>query len=168
MAANAVPVYLDQMDRLLAPMGFRTIELPGTAEIVFAKAFRHICSDDKYLPISLRIYTSIVGISSRGVGDDAIRVSAWAKTPIMINGVITEGIVMLGGSKRVHRVEHWRENLIKRLTIWKEMIEPLCPECDAPMLLRKPRNGQHWQPFYGCIRYANTAAQCKGTRAYVK
>jgi len=151
MSANAVTITLDQMDRLLAPQGFTTIVLPGVNEVVFAKGL-HIEGEGWKLPLSIRIYTSIEGVVSRGVGEDAIRVSVWTKqqnTP-----------VMLCGSKRVHRVEHWRENLAKRLDAWRDMLDQTCPRCKAPMILRKPKNGQHWQPFYGCCRYPD----CKGTR----
>lgn len=37
---------------------------------------------------------------------------------------------------------------------------PKCPKCDAPMSLRKPKQGgKDFDPFYGCTRYP----ECKGT-----
>jgi len=38
--------------------------------------------------------------------------------------------------------------------------EPYCPECGACMVLKRPRKGQEWEPFWGCDRYPN----CRGTR----
>ena len=30
---------------------------------------------------------------------------------------------------------------------------PQCPECLEPMVLRKPKPGQTWRPFWGCSDY---------------
>jgi ssDNA-binding Zn-finger/Zn-ribbon topoisomerase 1 len=37
---------------------------------------------------------------------------------------------------------------------------PYCPDCGARMVLKRPRLGQRWQPFWGC----NTWPDCSGTR----
>ena len=37
---------------------------------------------------------------------------------------------------------------------------PYCPSCGARMVLRKPRQDQDWEPFWGCALYP----ACKGTR----
>ena len=37
---------------------------------------------------------------------------------------------------------------------------PFCPDCGAQMVLRKPRPGQEWQPFWGCALYP----ECHGSR----
>lgn len=37
---------------------------------------------------------------------------------------------------------------------------PQCPECYEPMVLRKPKHGQTWRPFWGCSDYPD----CQGTR----
>jgi hypothetical protein len=38
--------------------------------------------------------------------------------------------------------------------------QPPCPECGASkMVLRRPRNDQDWQPFWGCRHYPD----CRGT-----
>ena len=37
---------------------------------------------------------------------------------------------------------------------------PYCPECGAMMVLRRPKRGRAWEPFWGCSRYPN----CFGTR----
>jgi len=38
--------------------------------------------------------------------------------------------------------------------------EPYCPECGAQMRLRKPRENQTWEAFWGCSQYP----ECKGAR----
>lgn len=38
---------------------------------------------------------------------------------------------------------------------------PDCPDCDSPMVLRRPKPGQDWDPFWGCSQYRNG---CRGTR----
>lgn len=37
---------------------------------------------------------------------------------------------------------------------------PYCPECGCQMALRKPRNGQAWDAFWGCSQYPD----CRGSR----
>lgn len=36
--------------------------------------------------------------------------------------------------------------------------EPSCPKCGAKMVLRRPKEGQDWDAFWGCGRFPN----CKG------
>lgn len=31
--------------------------------------------------------------------------------------------------------------------------EPSCPKCGARMILRQPKPGQTWKPFWGCNRF---------------
>lgn len=157
MSANAVIITRAQMDELLAPHGFVTISLPNTQELVYAKAYTFISARVNPIKLSLRVYSSIVKETSRGIGEDAIRVSVWTKETINNE----TRIYMLGNSKRVHRVEHWRGNLSKRIANWETMLEPYCPICGAPMTIRKPKNEQHWQSFYGCILYRING--CKGS-----
>lgn len=38
--------------------------------------------------------------------------------------------------------------------------EPYCPKCGAKMILRRPKPGQSWSPFWGCSQFP----ECKGTR----
>lgn len=48
--------------------------------------------------------------------------------------------------------------------MWKRPIKtkpvPYCPICGAQMCLRRPRQDQTWQPFWGCSQYPD----CRGTR----
>ena len=39
--------------------------------------------------------------------------------------------------------------------------EPWCPVCGAKMVLKRPRPGQDWKPFWGCSEYKYG---CRGTR----
>ena len=39
-------------------------------------------------------------------------------------------------------------------------VNPLCPKCQAPMELKRPKAGQKWQPFWGCTMYSVNG--CKG------
>ncbi len=148
----AVTITAEQMDKLLSILNFRTISLPGTKELVYARGFHRLCADGFTLQCSQRVYTTIENGVSRPLGDDAIHVSVWCVAP-------RGDIIMLGGSKRVHRMENWRSNLVDRINQRDEMMKPFCPVCGAPMLLKKPRKAGAWQPFYGCIRFP----QCTGS-----
>lgn len=37
---------------------------------------------------------------------------------------------------------------------------PVCPDCDALMVLRMPKENQTWEPFWGC----STFPKCRATR----
>lgn len=37
---------------------------------------------------------------------------------------------------------------------------PYCPLCGAKMVLRRPRAGQDWPPFWGCSQWPD----CQGKR----
>jgi hypothetical protein len=39
--------------------------------------------------------------------------------------------------------------------------EPHCPICDAKMVLRRPKPGQTWPPFWGCPMWSSG---CTGKR----
>lgn len=88
--AIAVEISLRDMDEFLSRQGFSVISnLPHTREVVYGKVVgANLC---------LRVYTSIEGESSRGVGEDAIRTVLVARV---------EGEVkLIGSDRRVHRVE---------------------------------------------------------------
>lgn len=126
--AHAVVITRDQMEALLIPQGFQAISLPRTVELVYAKIVRNV-DNQAY---SLRVYTSINpdGIS-RAVGADAIRVNTWVKIKDQQQ---VEHILEVGGSKRVHRVEGWRNNLQDRIDHWVDCIGPRCPKCGQIMV----------------------------------
>ncbi len=142
--AHAVAITSSEMNAFLVPQGFKLIPVANTRELVYAKRVSKT--------ISLRVYTSLEADGfSREVGADAIRVVAftWFKNAPR----------MVGGSKRVHRVAGWRQNLQKRLDHWQDMIGPACPLCGLPTNIRQPKAGQTWKAFHGCVSYPD----CKGS-----
>lgn len=143
-----VQISLEDMKHFLEERGFKQIPLPGTVEAVYAKRVYH--NEDSRIQLSLRVYTGISGGVSREKGKDAIRCAVFWRN--------AEGVIkMVGGSKRVHRVEGWRKNLESRLNDVKSMMpEHICDRCKSPMVKRKGAHGE----FFGCLNYPN----CKNTR----
>lgn len=139
-----------EMHEFLTPQTFVQIKLPRTAEIVYA---RRVDTDGKEL--SLRVYTGIdPSGNSREKGTDAIRVNLFMRIPA--RGDAPEKIVLVGGSKRVHRVHGWRENLQKRLDSWLDYLpKETCPSCGLLMIRHKSNGGE----FLGCVGYPT----CKKT-----
>jgi hypothetical protein len=141
MATNYYNISIEEMTAFLTPLGFLQIELnDGTTEAVFGKRV-----DQDNLPLSLRIYTGIAKSGeSRDKGKDAIRV--------VLFGKFNDKPVMLGGSKRVHRVENWQKNLKARIDGWLDyMPKHKCPKCQSPLLVRE--NKQKKSKFLGCANY---------------
>ncbi len=137
--ATAVTISRDDMVTFLTSRNFTQLQIAGTKEMVFGRIV------DKGL--CLRVYTSIAGEESRGVGADAIRCVLFTK---LENG----DVKMVGVDKRVHRVEGWKANLQNRLDTWREMLGPRCPICGKLTTRRKSRRGYFW----GCIGYPT----CRG------
>ena len=147
--AHYTNITAEEMEQFLAAKGFAKIALPGTIELVYGKRVKQ---DD--LQLSLRCYTGIAGENSRKVGEDAIRVNLWMRT--------SQGrLIKLGGSKRVHRVEGWRNNLGKRLDDWLEyMPTHKCDKCGLPMIVRNSSKGK----FLGCSGYPD----CRNAKSIEK
>ncbi len=131
--ATAVEINRRDMDTFLVAQGFQEVQVPGTKERVYSKFV------DK--GVCLRVYTSIVGESSRGTGEDAIRT-------ILVTKVCND-VKIIGGDRRVHRVEGWRNNLQNRLDGWRDQLGPACPKCQGATVRRRSRKG----PFWGCCKY---------------
>jgi len=118
---------------------WQPIQLDGVHEMVYGQRVAH--------DATLRVYTSVVAGESRSKGKDAIRVCLFQRGE--------DGIIRLvGGDRRVHRVEGWRKNLGERLDNWMELAGPDCPKCGKMMANRKSKYGKFW----GCSDYPN----CKG------
>lgn len=137
-----------EMEEFLIPQGFKAVSLnDSTVELVYGK---RIIQDD--LQLTLRVYTGInPSGDSRSVGQDAIRVNLFMRT--------NEGrIFKIGGSKRVHRVKGWKNNLQSRLDGWIEYLpKHKCDSCGLPMIPRKGPKGQ----FLGCVGFPT----CKKTKS---
>lgn len=136
----------DEMATFLEPQGFSRVPLTDTREIVWGRVLR--VGGTKF---TIRVFSGIEAGTgeSRGVGEDAIRVSlVWRNRDGAIRGV--------GRSKRVHRVAGWRTNLQARI----DGIEapPCCPVCGAPMAPRKSKASG--EKFWGCADFP----ACRGTR----
>jgi len=145
--ATYVNISKEEMTEFLEDLGFQTVELPRVRELVWGKIIRpRTC---------LRVYTGITGEDSRDVGQDAIRCTVFHKN--------SEGeIKLLGGSKRVHRVQGWKANLTSRIeeTTRKFQQEQLCPLCGSQMAIRVAKQSKN--EFWGCTNFPT----CKGTLLY--
>ena len=139
MAAHYTNVTQEELEEYLLPQGFKKLTVPGTTELVYGKRV-----DRDGLQLTLRVYTGIAPSgNSRGVGEDAMRVTLFMR-------IDTGKIVMLGGSKRVHRVAGWKKNLQARLDGWEDGLpDRKCSQCGYPMVRRDSKRGE----FYGCCRY---------------
>lgn len=143
--ANYYNISIEEMESFLLPQGFSRVSLENTRELVYGKRI-----DSFGLPITMRIYTGIdPSGESRSLGQDAIRVNVFVKTPNEIKKVF--------GSKRVHRVSGWKKNLQNRINdIVKKVSQiKLCEKCGLPMVLREGKSKTTGKPysFYGCVGY---------------
>lgn len=138
----------DEMDAFLDDFAVYEKHVPADAnEIAY----------DLPLPkdeLVLRVWSSIESGSGdgRGCGDDAIRAVIWD---------VDEG-VPIGGREKTLRIETWRKNLLDKIEDlmrrWREF-DHECPKCGARMVFR---DGQGYDPFFGCSRYP----ECDGTRQF--
>ena len=92
----------------------------------------------------IRVYSSVVGPTTRERGKDAIRVQYWV------------GDQKVYGAKRVHRTQNWRKNLLKRTEEIRQSVEsgPLSriPK-DSRGDLMTVRGGSHFRRFWGSVNY---------------
>lgn len=158
MAAHYTNINIEEMTEFLTnpqfPGGpFARIYPEGYTEAAFS---RRITVQNEYgetvtLPYSLRVNTGIVGEESRECGADAVRVAIFWRE----NKESKPRMVM--GSKRVHRVENWRKNLMNRITSFE--MPKICPKCGKPLAVRKGRNGK----FLSCIGWKPDRSGCNHT-----
>ena len=135
----------EEIESLLLPQKFLPMALPNTFELVYGRRI-----DRNGMPLSLRIYTGIgASGNSRSKGTDAIRVN------LFYRAAEGEKTYKIGGSKRVHRVKGWRQNLQSRIDDWLNTQVVKCDKCGKPMAIRKSQKGEFW----GCIGYPD----CKNT-----
>lgn len=128
---------------LLGPHRFTPVEIEGTRELVLGKRV-----DRRGVQMTLRVYTSIDGEASRGVGEDAIRVC-------LVTRRADGKIVGIGRARRVNRVPSWGDRLLQRIARWQDLLGPDCPKCGRPVALRRGKRGEFW----GCVDYP----ACTGT-----
>lgn len=144
------------VEELLGPQGFELVPLQdGTRELVYGSRI-----DADGLQLCMRVYTGIEPDGhSRAVGSDAMRVA--------IHWRSDDGtqVVQLAGSKRVHRVAGWRENLQERIDGLQ--VGPRCTKvhdggrvCGTPMIRRTgtSKRTKRAYDFYSCADRA-----CGGT-----
>lgn len=144
--SSYVTISKDEMHDFLTNLGFQSVDVDGTSELVYGK---RVDRREGY-PLTIRIYTSIDGTKSRGKGDDAIRVGLfWYDKKY-------DRIESLGFLSRVHRMKNWKKHLGSRIENWKELIGSVCGNCGAPMVLREGSKGK----FYGCARFGYTECSC--------
>ncbi len=97
--------------------------------------------------IHLKVFSSIVGGTSREIGTDAIRVVGWD---------MVSDRPMSASEGRVNRTDNWAENLKARIqTVVSKVVEmrdaPKCPKCGGMMSEMKGKFGK----FMGCLNYMN-------------
>ena len=93
----------------------------------------------------IRVYSSVVGPATRDRGKDAIRVQYWV------------GDQKVYGSKRVHRTQNWRKNLLQRTEEIRESVEsgPLSriPKDSRGDLMTARRSRLPHERFWGSVNY---------------
>lgn len=109
----------------------------------FAKENIYLIESDG---ISIKVYSSLVGGISRGVGADAIRTIGWDSV---------SNLPVSTSEARVYRTEGWRENLIARIEGVKEKMKGVqkCKICGGVMVERVNRATK--EKFMGCLNYKN-------------
>jgi hypothetical protein len=120
-------------------------------ELVYARMW----NDGNY---AVKIYSSIVPVrgDARAVGEDAIRVVMFVKTPA--------GYEPKWKANRVYRTKNWRnaihtriEEAMKRGCAGRNF---RCKNCGEPMILREGKGGL----FYGCSMFGST--DCRYTENF--
>ena len=157
MAGTYTEITAADMDHFLVDgLGFREAATfgEGSKEKVYDYSFETKGGER----LAIVVFSSVderTGVS-RDSGNDAIRVVLmWEDKKSS-----TEKWHAIGSTKRVNRIGTWRKNLKKRLSNWKDMLEGQCPDCGAPLTVRKGEHGK----FLGCTRYNSTG--CSYTETY--
>lgn len=155
MNARYVEISETEMTSMMEDeMGFDQEFIPGTTEIVWQRQVE-TKSGEKF-PYAIRVYSSIAYGTSRGCGEDAIRVVLMnldTGRPIKLQP--TKG----KAGKRIYRTKGAMPNLRTRCReLFAYVINPghHCPDCDSLMATRKGGYGE----FLGCTNYPD----CRGTR----
>lgn len=105
----------------------------------------------------VRVYTSLARGSDavRGCGEDAVRL-------IVISRATDRA---MRDTRRIYRTAPKGSHEARERAFLDRLVEaireeyreakavPVCPKCGKAMILRKPKQGQSWSPFYGCSGY---------------
>lgn len=135
-------------------LGFDQEFIPGTTEIVWQRQVENEAG--KKFPYAVRVYSSIAYGSSRGCGEDAIRVviiNLDTGRPIKLQP--TKG----KAGKRIYRTKGAMTNLntrIRESVAYVTNPSNQCPDCNSLMVSRNGKYGE----FLGCTNYPD----CRGTR----
>ena len=118
-AATAVPVTLEEMDKLLR-RGFRALK-PRPEKTSWGEIVYLLTPDDEDPDSVIRVQTSIFHgqEQARGEGEDSIRVT-------IINTKSNRPIA--GKQQRVHRTQNWKDNLRQRIEDAIETFEDIVEE----------------------------------------
>ena len=94
--------------------------------------------------LSIRIFSSIEGRTTRGCGEDSIKAVVWhqeAQTPV-------------GGRERTNRQPGWRDNLqpkIEDLMLnYRQFVTKFCPECDDALITQTIGPFREYLDCYSC------------------
>jgi len=134
--SNAVTIERNEMEEFL-PAAAEEVDVDGTNERVYEMP---LPSDD----LTVRVFSTIEGGSSRGYGEDAIRSVVWSETA---GGPV-------GGESKTLRIGSWRENLRAKLEAlyasWRDYDHGTCPECGEGVLCE--REGSYGK-FLACSEW---------------
>ena len=155
MMAEYTDISGSEMHDFLKAQGFRVVPFHRAKERIYEKTY----GTEQGGTYVIRVYSSVVGNQSRGVGKDAIRVQ-----PVYVN-VSTGEDAFLSVHKRVHRVKGWKENLQKRIDDIMSVKPKVVRDSNGKaMVLRKAKRGRSagsW--FWGSRDYPRN----KETKPYV-
>lgn len=142
---NAVTIARTEFEEYLPDVA-EEVDVANTSERVYELP---LPSDD----LSVRVFSTIEGESTRGYGEDAIRTVVWSET--------AEGPV--GGETKTLRIETWADNLRDKISsvydCWRQYDHGTCPECGEGVLCE--RSGKYGD-FLACSTW-NGGAGCEYT-----
>ena len=131
-----------EMQEFLTELGFTVTHRPQVKELIYNKTIKTNTDGSE---IKIVVFSSIEKQSStsRGVGEDAIRVC--------LIHLIGHKETLVGKSKRVHRVVNWRKNLKSRIEMFQKQSLTSCPKCGNVLTEREGKFGK----FLGCTNFPN-------------
>jgi len=143
---SATVITAEQFAEFLPPAA-EEVECGNTLERVWELP---LPTDD----LSIRVFSTIEGETSRGYGEDAIRTVVWSAKA---GGPI-------GGETKTLRIDTWRKNLQAKLESayanWRKFDHGTCPECGEGVLCE--REGKYGD-FLACSTWEGGRG-CKFTR----